>query len=125
MLTVPEEVKRKVGSYLDFICSECGSVRMQTPSGTVCPNGHGRLFPKAAQVQLDTAWKYSLPVAVPLGRGKWRVNGVPAPCSMVRRGGGYRVRRGDRVSGILACAISKSGRSGVREFVEVGKDAGQ
>lgn len=30
-------------------CPECGSVRMNTPSGSVCPNGHGRLHPRVSE----------------------------------------------------------------------------
>ncbi|TWU22483.1 hypothetical protein Pla52o_35390 [Novipirellula galeiformis] len=26
-------------------CKECGEIRVNTPSGSVCPNGHGRIFP--------------------------------------------------------------------------------
>lgn len=27
-------------------CSECGEARVRTPSGYVCPNGHGRIVPR-------------------------------------------------------------------------------
>ena len=32
------------------VCKECGEVRFNTPSGSVCPNGHGRLAPRVSSV---------------------------------------------------------------------------
>lgn len=50
-----------------LICPECETVRVRSPSGTVCPNGHGRIHPKASAGQLKTArrhqWASTLPVA--------------------------------------------------------------
>lgn len=61
-----------------FVCEECGSVRMRTPSGTVCPNGHGMLHPPASAWQLKRVrrllWMKDLPQAERDGR-KLTVNG--------------------------------------------------
>lgn len=29
-------------------CKECGKIRMNTPSGSVCPDGHGKLYPSVS-----------------------------------------------------------------------------
>ena len=36
----------KVVGLIGSICEECGSQRMETPSGFVCPKGHGKIHPK-------------------------------------------------------------------------------
>lgn len=33
-------------NHTKVICGVCGEIRMNTPSGSVCPNGHGKMMPK-------------------------------------------------------------------------------
>lgn len=35
-------------------CDECGQTRINTPSGSVCPRGHGRLHPRIVLGRLET-----------------------------------------------------------------------
>lgn len=50
---------------MDLICEECGEVRIKTPSGAVCPAGHGRIKPGVTESELAAAerlkWAESLP----------------------------------------------------------------
>ena len=32
------------------VCNGCGEIRFNTPSGSVCPNGHGRIAPRVSSV---------------------------------------------------------------------------
>jgi hypothetical protein len=41
----------------DHNCPECGKRRINTPSGSVCPDGHGRLHPTIEEPRLfDDDW---------------------------------------------------------------------
>lgn len=63
-----------------YDCAVCGKRRMNTPSGSVCPDGHGRLFPKIPARELSRIermeWIESLPTAHPMGDGFYRVDGA-------------------------------------------------
>ena len=76
-------------------CEECGSPLMATPSGSVCPNGHGGLHSKmptmvkrinhaviAGIQNLSNKWgKYYLPDGAPVERIK-QVNRELLPCEI-------------------------------------------
>ena len=56
-----------------LICPECNEIRIKTPSGAVCPNGHGRLQAGVTEAQLRFAikiqWIESLPKAMRINNG--------------------------------------------------------
>jgi len=62
----------------NMYCDECGCERMESPSGCVCPEGHGRIFPRVQEIDrrsyLFTQRLRRLPVAHKEGR-RYRVDG--------------------------------------------------
>lgn len=36
----------------EVTCKECGAIRDNTPSGSVCPNGHGKIQPPVKEKYL-------------------------------------------------------------------------
>lgn len=66
--------------YAWMECEECGAIRERTPTGTVCPFGHGRIHPPLSRSQWFTLlrhrWALALPRAVRTKEG-WLVDGSP------------------------------------------------
>src|SRR3990172_8309025 len=84
------------------VCPECGEARIRVPSGFVCPNGHGRIYPAPARSshrrRRFLAWREKLPRATRLEI----MNGRPWPTwnpvafEIQGRGGVWRYEDGTR-----------------------------
>lgn len=107
--------------YSWMICSECGSVRMRTPSGTVCPRGHGKLYPRVTNGQLNVVdryrWADSLPTATKVD-GDWMIDDHPGFFEVTKRPDGTRRVPTRAVAGLgyVLAVIRKHGRLTVRQF---------
>lgn len=114
----------KAVTISNLICPDCGEVRMRTPSGTVCPNGHGRIHPKATATQIKTAqhhkWANGLPRATRVKSKQYEIagrEGVFSPVKFVPTGANAtsRVPTGATCDdGVIAVTIGS--RVMVRKF---------
>lgn len=66
------------------VCSECGAERVKTPTGRVCPNGHGRIWPQVSQAAVrkcmrdrDARIRLAAMPAATRRRGVWSITGMP------------------------------------------------
>ena len=62
-------------------CKKCNSPMMPVPSGSVCPNGHGKIYPPMNQKvqKLNMAiLLFGAPVMKCLAGGEWEVAGDPS-----------------------------------------------
>lgn len=61
------------------ICPECDSVRIKTPSGAVCPKGHGKIQPGVTRDELHQAryarWLATMPNAKSISIHRYEING--------------------------------------------------
>lgn len=57
-------------------CAECGEKRMRTPTGAVCPNGHGRIHPYLSKREAERQWKKGLPKACYESAGRYVIAGM-------------------------------------------------
>ncbi len=70
-------------------CGECGEIRIPTPSGSVCPNGHGKIHPKITarlkRMAADWDWAKTLPEATAKTHGgrRYTVNGLDGDWKIV------------------------------------------
>jgi hypothetical protein len=102
-----DECERLTKSVYD--CEECGKRRMNTPSGSVCPDGHGRLKPKIPRKELAQLerrdWMATLPIARPFGAGLYKVDGSEVHYAKVKVG---RIKTGTEFSDGIAAVETVS-----------------
>lgn len=72
----------------DVICDECGEVRIKTPSGAVCPNGHGRVKPGVTTIELQEGrlrkWAMQFPQGTTISPRIFEVDGEEYIATFVR-----------------------------------------
>jgi hypothetical protein len=85
---LPSDSMQRIKTHL--ICDECQSERMPTPSGSVCPNGHGRIHPRTPELD-RRSYHYTnrinkLPKAWKLTARNYRVEGLAGEWRVVKHG---------------------------------------